>query len=59
MLGSPGLSAGEAATSPRERRMIGDGQIQPEQAQHTAGERLGLSQGTVEHQPHAQNQLDR
>ena len=40
-------------------RVVGHGQIEPEQAQHAAAERLDLSQGKVEHQTQNEHQLDR
>ncbi len=39
--------------------VIRHGQLDPEQAQHAAAERLGLPRGNVEHQPQGEHQLDR
>ena len=55
MPGRAGVMAGEAATAPRQRRMVGDDPLEPEQAQHAAAERLGLAQGDMEHQPQDQH----
>ncbi len=49
--GNPRLATGEGPTRPGERSVIGNGQLEAEQAQHAAAERLGLAQG--------QHQLDR
>ena len=39
--------------------MVGHGQIEPEQAQHAAAERLGLAQGEAEDEPQDERQFDR
>ena len=59
MRGCPRLATGEAAATPGERRVVGHSQIEPEQAQHAAAERLGLAQGQVEDEAQDQHQLDR
>jgi hypothetical protein len=56
---NPGLATGEGATSPGQRGVIRNSQLEAEQTQHAAAERLGLAQGQVEDEPQGQHQLDR
>ena len=42
MPNGPRLATGKVATAPRQGGMVGRGQLEPEQAQHAAGECLGL-----------------
>ena len=59
MRGHPRLATGDAAATLGERRVVRHSQIEPEQAQHAAAERLGLAQGEVEDEPQRQHQFDR
>ena len=52
------LPSCERPAAAAQRRMVRDRQRQPEQAQHTAAERLRLSQGQVEHEPQGQHEFD-
>ena len=59
MPNSTRLATGEVTASAGQRRVIGHRQLQPEQAKHAGAERLGLTEGQMEHQPQRQHQLNR
>ncbi len=52
------LAPRERPTAPGQRRVVRNGQSQPEQAQHAAAGRLGLTQGQMEHEPQRQHEFD-
>ena len=57
--GNARLATGEGATTSGERGVIWHGQLEAEQVQNAAAERLGLTQGQVEDEPQRQHQFDR
>jgi hypothetical protein len=59
MPGGARLTSGEPATTPGQRGVIRHGQPEAQQAQHAAGERLGLAKRKMEDEPQGQHHLDR
>lgn len=56
---SPGLASGAVPTMPGKRGVVGDGQLEAEQSQNTAAERLSLAEDQAEDEPQERRQLDR
>src|SRR5260370_23992877 len=51
--------SGKIPAAPAQCRVIGNAEIEPQQAKHAAGECLSLAQGKVEHHAQHQHHLDR
>ncbi len=58
MAGSTRLASGEAVATPAEGRMVGHGDLQPQQSQNRANEAFGLAQCQMEDEPQCQHHLD-